>query len=44
MAAFYGLKIIAGEMSVEDVPKLWKTMTEKWLKENSSLEETSGAT
>ncbi len=38
MAAFYGLKIIAGEMSVEDVPKLWKTMTEKWLKEKTKAE------
>lgn len=34
MARFYGLKIIAGEMTIKDIPKLWKTGTEKWLKAN----------
>lgn len=34
MAKFYGLKILAGELTVNDVPKLWKTVTEKWLKTN----------
>ena len=34
MARFYGLKIKAGEMTLEDVPKLWKTMTEKWMEAN----------
>jgi len=38
MAAFYGWKILSGEMNVEDVPKLWKTVTEKWLKENTLAE------
>lgn len=32
MARFYGLKILAGELTVNDVPKLWKTVTEKWLR------------
>jgi len=34
MARFYGLKIKAGEMTLEDVPKLWKAMTEKWMEAN----------
>lgn len=34
MGRFYGLKIKAGEMTLEDVPKLWKTMTEKWMEAN----------
>lgn len=35
MARFYGLKIRAGEMNLEEVPKLWKAVTEKWLEENA---------
>ena len=38
MGRFYGLKIRTGEMSLEDVPKLWKTATEKWLEENKEAE------
>lgn len=34
MGRFYGTKIKAGEMTLAEVPKLWKTSTEKWLKEN----------
>ena len=34
MGRFYGLKIKAGEMTLEDVPKLWRGATEVWLKEN----------
>lgn len=42
MGAFYGNKIRNGEINsktgkawiLEDVPKLWKAMTEKWLKNN----------
>lgn len=34
MGRFYGLKIQAGEKTLEEVPKLWKTAEEKWLKEN----------
>lgn len=42
MGAFYGTKIKDKEdnpetgksWTLEDVPKLWKTKTEKWLKEN----------
>lgn len=34
MGRFYGVKILAGEKKLEKVPKLWKTATEKWLKEN----------
>lgn len=35
MARFYGMRIEAGEMKLEDVPKLWRQKTEKWLQENS---------
>lgn len=34
MGRFYGTKIRAGAMSLKNVPKLWKAVTEKWLKEN----------
>lgn len=34
MAAFYGNRIRAGLMSVEEVPKLWWAKTELWLQQN----------
>lgn len=34
MGKFYALKILSGEKTLEEIPKLWKTSTEKWLKEN----------
>lgn len=34
MARFYGLQIRAGIMTLEEVPKLWRTMTKKWLDVN----------
>lgn len=34
MGRFYGVKIKAGEKTLKEIPKLWKTATEKWLKEN----------
>lgn len=34
MGRFYGLKIKSGIMTIGDVPKLWKTMTENWLAAN----------
>lgn len=38
MGRFYGLKIQAGEITLEDVPKLWKSATEAWLEENTEEE------
>lgn len=38
MGKFYGLKIKAREMTLEDVPKLWRNATETWLKENEEDE------
>lgn len=35
MGRFYGLKIKAEEMTLEDVPKLWRSATETWLEENA---------
>ncbi len=35
MGRFYGIRIRKREMTIEDVPKLWRHVTEKWLAENS---------
>lgn len=35
MGRFYGIKIQTGEKAMADVPKLWKAITEKWLKANT---------
>lgn len=35
MGRFYGKKILAGHMTIDDVPAFWKDATEKWLKENA---------
>lgn len=35
MAKFYGLKIKNGDLTVEEVPKLWRPATEKWLADNT---------
>lgn len=35
MARFYGLKIINGNITIREVPTLWKNTTENWLKENN---------
>lgn len=34
MVRFYADKIVNGKMNIEEVPKLWKKLTEEWLKEN----------
>lgn len=34
MGRFYGMKIKNGDMTIEDVPKLWRTVTENWLLSN----------
>lgn len=34
MGKYYGQKIKAGTMTIEEVPKLWKKAVEKWLSEN----------
>ena len=38
MGRFYGLMIQAGTMSLEDVPKLWRSAVEAWLEENTREE------
>lgn len=35
MGRFYGLRILDGEITLEQVPKLWRTVTEKWLNKNT---------
>lgn len=35
MARFYGSKILSGMMTLEDVPKLWRAATQKWLEQNN---------
>lgn len=34
MGRFYGIKIKNGDITIDDVPKLWRTVTERWLEEN----------
>lgn len=34
MGRFYGERIILEDITIEDVPKLWRAVTEKWLREN----------
>lgn len=34
MGRFYGTKIKNGDMEISEVPKLWRSVTEKWLAEN----------
>lgn len=36
MGRFYGLKILNGDMYLEDVPKLWKKATQDWLDKNGT--------
>ncbi len=35
MGKFYGLKIKNGEITVENVPKLWRKAVDQWLSENT---------
>ena len=35
MGVFYGNRIKAGKMTLEEVPLYWKVATEKWLREHS---------
>lgn len=35
MGKFYGEKILAGIMTIEQVPKYWRAKVEAWLAENS---------
>ena len=34
MGAFYGTRIRRGIITINEVPKFWKTKTERWLEEN----------
>lgn len=34
MGRFYGHKILNGDLTIGEVPKLWKSATEKWLENN----------
>lgn len=36
MGRFYGLKIQRGEMTMEQVPRLWQAVTQKWLREQGN--------
>lgn len=36
MGRFYGLKILNGEMSIGDVPILWKKSTHGWIGKNGT--------
>lgn len=34
MGAFYGTRIRANIITIDNVPKFWRAKTEKWLAEN----------
>lgn len=34
MGRFYGIKIKNGDLTIDEVPKLWRTATESWLLSN----------
>lgn len=34
MGRYYGSKIKSGKITIEEVPKLWRESTEKWLEDN----------
>lgn len=34
MGRFYGAKILLGQMTIDEVPLLWKKSTKKWLEEH----------
>lgn len=34
MGRFYGIKIKQGKITIDEVPPLWRTLTEKWMSEN----------
>ncbi len=34
MGKFYGLKIKNGDITVENVPKLWRKAVDQWLSKN----------
>ncbi len=34
MGKFFGLKIKNGDITVENVPKLWRKAVDQWLSEN----------
>ena len=36
MGRYYGTKIRQGVMTIEQVPTLWRAVTEKWLAENQT--------
>ena len=36
MGRFYGIKILNNEISIDDVPILWKKVTQEWLSKNGT--------
>ncbi len=36
MGRFYGIKILKGGITIDDVPRLWKKAAENWLAANTS--------
>lgn len=39
MGKFYGIKILNGEMYMEDVPSFWKNLVFEWLNKNGTTSE-----
>lgn len=36
MARFYGIKILSGDLTIDDVPRLWRKTTQDWLSKNGT--------
>ena len=39
MGRFYGIKILSGSITIDDVPKLWRKEAESWLTDDVSEKE-----
>ena len=39
MGRFYGIKILSGSITIDDVPKLWRKAAESWLTDDVSEKE-----
>ncbi len=37
MGAFYGVRIRSGQITMNEVPKLWRAKVEKWLSDNPEI-------
>lgn len=36
MGRFYGVRILSGDLTIDDVPRLWRKTTQDWLNKNGT--------